>query len=134
VKPTPIDLGKASTPARAAAPELRAHGAIRAMMKPRLGCRKAIKLNSTKRAGVIEARQRMAAAFRRTHTVAERTQAGHPDGRRQLRHEAAQGRARGAGMAGGYGSADPGRRSRRANDVRSDRRHAGVEPARRTGV
>jgi hypothetical protein len=45
-----------------------------------------------------------------------------------------EGRARGARVAGCYGSLDPGRGVERPDDVRAHRRHAGVEPSPRSRV
>ena len=43
-------------------------------------------------------------------------------------------RARGAGMASGHGGIDPGGDVGRTDDVRQDRRDAGLEPQSRSGV
>ena len=61
-----------------------------------------------------------------------------PDFRGATMHEATEwhgvtwptpkGRARGTGMAGGNGSFDPGRDTRRPDHVRAHRRHANIEP------
>jgi hypothetical protein len=56
VKLTWIDPGKASTPAHAAPPEHRARGAIRSMMALTDGCRKVLRLNSTRKDGAISNR------------------------------------------------------------------------------
>jgi hypothetical protein len=53
VKAILIALGKANTPAAVARLDPRAHSAIRSTMALTCGCRKASKLNSTKRAGAI---------------------------------------------------------------------------------
>src|ERR1700676_1606278 len=54
VKRTRIDPSKVSTPAPAGAPALPAHDATRAPMIQHRDCRKALRPNSTKRAGFIE--------------------------------------------------------------------------------
>src|SRR5258706_16264817 len=46
----------------------------------------------------------METSLRRSDTVGARSPARHARGRRQLHHEASEGRARGPGMAGGNGS------------------------------
>ena len=52
----------------------------------------------------------------------------------QVHHEAAEGRARCRRMAGFQGGADPRCRERWPHDTGPDRRHAGPEPALRSGV
>src|ERR1700722_10707388 len=51
-----------------------------------------------------------------------------------LHHRASEGRTLNGRMAGRDGSLDPGGRSRRADDVRADRRDAGAEPESRNGL
>src|SRR5258706_14728810 len=80
-------------------------------------CQKGLKPNSTKRAGVIEARQRMASALRRTDSPSARSPACHARGCWQVHHQASEGRARGRGVADSNGGLDPGGDVRRSDDV-----------------
>ena len=79
--------------------------AIRPMKAMRRGRQMASRRTRTKSARVIEARQRMAAALRRSDPAAARSPAHHAAGRRYLRHQTDQGRARCRRMAGSDGSA-----------------------------
>ena len=79
---------RARMPAPAAARGCLARIAILRMSGRHRGRQRASRPMRTKRAGVIEARKRMAAAFRRTDTVAPRSPSRHTRGCRPLHHEA----------------------------------------------
>jgi hypothetical protein len=63
-------------------------------------------------------------------SVAARSPARHVRRRRQVHHQASEGRARREGMASRDGSLDPGRDVGRSDDVCAHRRHEGLEPPR----
>src|SRR5580692_4715145 len=76
----------------------------------------------------------METSIRRTDPASPRPRARHARGCRQIHHEASQGRARGAGVASGDASLDPGRDERRPDDAGADRHHASAAPPRDSRV